>query len=179
MNWSSSIFFLYLQRLTLQTPLWKLKSRLSLTAFRTHELNKATTTISPVLEGHWLSIFDCLKNSWVSSKCFFPCGSREALLSEVPWVKNPKEYCVNDSWGCSLQESGWIYSVFEGELGNVKQPISKQSHSAHANCIWRAERYKWRLWRGHMFSQLFFRTALLCVGRRNKLHFIMWRVKVF
>lgn len=54
-----------------------------------------------LLEGHWLSLFDCSKNSWIIPKLSVFCSSRETLHPEVRNESRLPEWV----FCCHLEES--------------------------------------------------------------------------
>lgn len=83
-----------------------------------------------LLEGHWLSLFECSKNSWIIPKVMLPGSSRETLHPKTQWMRNEGR---TPGWVfscCHLEESlvetiqkNWVRST------SLYLPISLHSYT--------------------------------------------------
>lgn len=155
-------------------------------------------------EGPWLIV--CSKNSWIIPEFLFPGSSKETLHPKAHWVRNAGRLPGRVFSCCSPEGSQvdsmqkdrvrlpsvclharlyWHTPQMDGRFSASTDTETcdcevLQNYSAHTSFTWKP----WQLqvggkWRGHVFSWLFFWTALFCVGRRNKLCSLIWKGRVF
>lgn len=83
-----------------------------------------------LLEGHWLSLFECSKNSWITPKLLFPGSSRETLHPKTQWVRNEGR---SPGWvfSCCHQEESLVESIQKNwvRLTSLYPPISLHSYT--------------------------------------------------